>query len=186
MATYFTSDNHFGHANILEYSGRPFRNVEEMNEEMISRWNAVVTDADHVYHLGDFCLGSPELAIASVSRLKGQKHLVFGNHDKGLRKNPGFLRRFVKACDLDEVTVDTQRIVLCHYALKTWNQSHRGSWNLHGHSHGSLDEDPNALQLDVGVDCWDYAPVDFLTLRSKMQWKRYAPKDHHGKRPGEV
>jgi calcineurin-like phosphoesterase family protein len=50
---FFTSDTHFGHANIIKYCGRPFASVEEMNRELIARWNAVVGPRDTVYHLGD-------------------------------------------------------------------------------------------------------------------------------------
>lgn len=57
MSAFFTSDNHFSHTAIVGYCERPFRDVEEMNEEMVRRWNEVVRPTDHVYHLGDFALG---------------------------------------------------------------------------------------------------------------------------------
>ena len=55
---WFTSDTHFRHANIIKFSGRPFANVEEMNEELIRRWNEAVPDNGIVFHLGDFCCGN--------------------------------------------------------------------------------------------------------------------------------
>ena len=45
---FFTSDTHFNHANIIKYCKRPFASVEEMNGEMISRWNKVVRPRDTV------------------------------------------------------------------------------------------------------------------------------------------
>jgi len=62
MATskiWFTSDHHFGHKNIIEFSKRPFANVEEMNAELVKRWNERIAKEDKVYHLGDFALMSP-------------------------------------------------------------------------------------------------------------------------------
>lgn len=50
---YLTSDTHFSHANIIEYSKRPFANVDEMDEALVNNWNKVVTPKDIVYHLGD-------------------------------------------------------------------------------------------------------------------------------------
>ena len=40
--TYFTSDQHFGHFNIIRLSHRPFATADEMDEAMIAKWNAKV------------------------------------------------------------------------------------------------------------------------------------------------
>lgn len=183
---WFTSDTHFGHGNIVKYSGRPFTDVYEMNEAIVDNWNAVVRPGDVVYHLGDFALCDAESATAIVKRLAGQKYLVFGNHDKVLRKDKRFLEHWIWAKDMADVTVGSQRIVLCHYAMRVWNQSHRGAWQLHGHSHGSLAEDPRLLQADVGVDCWDQRPVSFEQVVAKMATKSYQPVDHHGRKDDQI
>lgn len=180
MTVWFTSDTHFGHANVIRYSDRPFDDVEEMNEIMIRNWNAIVRPGDLVYHLGDFAFTRPEQATKIAKRLMGQKYLVWGNHDKALRKDKDFMAQWIWAKDIADIKVGDQRIVLCHYAMLTWNQSHRGAWNLHGHSHGSLKEDPHSLRVDVGVDCWDYQPAMFETIRAVMETKDYLPVDHHG------
>jgi calcineurin-like phosphoesterase family protein len=61
------------------------------------------------------------------------------------------------------------------------NQSHRGAWQLHGHSHGSLTPDAWSRRADVGVDCWSYMPVSFEELQKHMATKRFRPVDHHGR-----
>ena len=78
---YYISDLHFGHANAIKFDARPFADVEEMDRVMIERWNETVCDDDVVYIVGDFCYRSGRSAAWYLSQLKGQKHLVVGNHD---------------------------------------------------------------------------------------------------------
>ena len=82
MTMWFTSDLHFGHANIIEYSGRPFADVDEMNEALIERWNDAVQPDDLVWVLGDVAMGRIGETLPLVSRLAGRKQLVAGNHDR--------------------------------------------------------------------------------------------------------
>ena len=167
---------HFGHKNIIKYSNRPFGSVEEMDTKMIERWNTVVKHDDRVYHLGDFCFRSQHEGQSILNRLNGKKHLILGNHDKVGRTLHGW--EWIK--DYHEMYVDGQFIVLCHYAMRVWNRSHRGAWMLYGHSHGSLPNDPNALSFDVGVDCHNYAPLNVGDVRRIMKKKTWKPVDHHG------
>ena len=76
------SDTHFGHANILSYSDRPFSNVTEMDEYMVTAWNETVKDGDIVYHLGDVYFSS--VGAQNLPKLKGRKRLVLGNHDDAI------------------------------------------------------------------------------------------------------
>lgn len=180
MTIWFTSDTHYGHRRVIEYAGRPFTDVDMMNNEMIRRWDERVKPGDLVYHLGDFALCEAGTATTIAKSLRGQKYIVWGNHDKGLRKDAKFVGQWIWNRDLTQIEVEGQKIILCHYAMKTWNQMHRGSWQLYGHSHGSLPDDPASLQLDVGVDCWDYAPVSFEQIKQRMAQKKFVPVDHHG------
>lgn len=179
---WFTSDTHYGHKSIIEYAKRPYADADEMDEAMIANWNAIVKPGDRVYHLGDFALCSAERATKIAKRLLGQKFLVFGNHDKRLRKDANFLSQWSWTRDLTQVEVDDQKIVLCHYAMRVWAGSHKGTWQLYGHSHGSLKEDPHARSIDVGVDCWSYTPVAFENVRARMSYKTFQPVDHHGRK----
>lgn len=182
MTHWFTSDLHLGHANVIKYSNRPFKDVEEMNSALVDNWNSVVRPGDLVFCLGDFAFCDEDKAIKYAKRLMGNKYLIFGNHDKRLRKNKEFLSQWIWARDLESISVEGQKVVLCHYAMKVWAGSHKNSYQLFGHSHGSLKDDPNSLSLDVGVDNWDYYPASFEEIQKKMKTKTFVPIDHHGAR----
>ena len=163
---FFTSDLHFYHDNVIQYSNRPFKDVTEMNEALIANWNCVVKPTDVIYVLGDVALCKPDLATSIVKRLNGTKHLVFGNHDKNLRKNSDFLSLWASAQDYKEIKIHKQPIVLMHYQMNVWNCSHHGSWHLHGHCHGEGERITNSL--DDGVDVWNYTPVSFDEIKETI------------------
>lgn len=80
--TWFTSDTHFYHTNIIKYCDRPFSDVNEMNEKIIRNWNERVMPNDLVFHLGDFGLFKRDKRPESVlNRLNGRIYLIRGNHD---------------------------------------------------------------------------------------------------------
>lgn len=159
---FYIADTHFGHANVIKYSNRPFNSAEHMEEEMICRWNEAVGKNDDVYHLGDFAFKADVESI--VKRLNGRIHLIWGNHDSDkVRK----LSCWASSRPYAEVNDDGSKLILCHYAMRVWNRSHYGSLMLYGHSHGSLPG--NSQSLDVGVDCWDYRPVDIHQIRERME-----------------
>jgi calcineurin-like phosphoesterase family protein len=119
-------------------------------------------------------------AVKFRKRIKcKQIFYVWGNHDKYLRKKKEFEDCFVKCADLLNVTYEEQCIVLSHYSFRVWDKRHYGSWNLYGHSHGSLPDDPDSKGLDVGVDCWDWKPVSFTQIKERMALKNNKPLDHH-------
>jgi calcineurin-like phosphoesterase family protein len=146
MATLFTADTHFGHANIIKLSGRPFADQGEMDAVLIENWNRVVKPNDEVWHLGDFAWKCPARFVA---KLRGRIHLIKGNHDK--LTNQKARQSFDSVHDVRMVKVGGQQIWLSHYAHRTWPKSHYGVWHLYGHSHGTLPDLLN-MSLDVGVD----------------------------------
>lgn len=169
MTVYFTGDTHFSHKNIIKYDSRPYSSVEEMNEALIKNWNAIVQTTDSVYHLGDVGIGRPAALRAILDRLNGKIFLIRGNHDK-TAEHKLCRDRFEWIKDYHfAVFNDGIKIALFHYALRVWDRSHRGAWNLYGHSHGRLKPIEGSLSLDIGVNSWDYKPVSLSTLQSVMQ-----------------
>lgn len=177
MTTWFTSDNHYYHKNVMKYSNRPFNSVEEMNESMIEQHNDVVDENDTVWFLGDFGFASPLKIENILKRLKGNKFLILGNHDRQFRKNrKRFLHddMFKGIYDYKEINVGKQPIMLFHYGMRIWNRSHHGTWLLYGHSHGRLP--PYGKSLDVGVDdkhiSDDYRPYSFEEIKTFMDSRK--------------
>ena len=174
MSNYFTSDTHFGHANIIKYCDRPYSSLSEMDENLVVNWNKVVRPNDSIYHLGDFTLGREEEARAYFSRLNGKISVIPGGHDKRWVSKGEYISKsgypVVVLSPLETVKVNisgiTQLIVLCHYAMLVWDRSHYGSWHLYGHTHCNLHPLPNSL--DVGIDCWNYFPVSLEQVAEEM------------------
>ena len=187
---WFTSDLHLFHPFIIkgmvDEFGVPlpgakiprpmFSTVEEMNETIISRHNEVVRPGDLVYDLGDLALKVHEDEVLKcLKRMNGQRYQLEGNHDQ-IAKKLAKKGAFVWFRQLEELNLgqpyfnEKQKIVLCHYSMRVWHNSHHGSWMLHGHSHGMLPED-HTLSFDVGVDSWNFYPVSIEEVKAKMATK---------------
>lgn len=168
--TFFTSDTHFNHANIIEYCKRPWLDVEDMNTALIERWNSTVGPEDTVYHLGDFALGQQEKALPIFELLNGKKHLIAGNHDGSKVKRMGWesVQPFLYVdLDLDE---QPPWHLLIHDPGKAIHKGLIGVV-LHGHLHGMSDLHPfekiaGVRYIDVGVDCRDYRPISMDQIRA--------------------
>lgn len=180
-----------------------------MSEKLIENWNNSVRPNDDVYHLGDFAHNVSKGRIVKIlCRLNGNKYIIAGNHDSLLIKRDKDFNIIIRENiipyvkwikDYHELTIQDkdvprgrQLIVLGHYSMKVWNKSHWGSFNLFGHSHGTLSDDPNLLSIDVGVDAVarryitngilninDYRPICYNEVKKIMASKKFIPVDHH-------
>lgn len=185
MKQLFTSDCHFYHRRICEFTDRPFANVDEMNDALIAQWNKQVQPDDDIYHLGDFLFGGLSKIENILSQLNGRKHFIMGNHDdrKHWSKIDKEKYNIAWTRDVADININGQHIVMCHYPFAIWNQSHRSSWNLHGHSHGSFPEQQNK-QLDVGIDksfqlYGEHRLFTFDDIKEYMDKKPVQVVDHH-------
>jgi len=164
--TWFTADTHFEHA-LLAHKYRPeYATVEEMNEGIITRWNAFVKPGDMVYHLGDFAWYRPE---DFVDRLNGRIHLILGNHDslKLWQKEMFSSVQDVKWLGSKELKT-SKGFFLSHYPHRSWKQKEYGSIHLYGHCHGTI---PNfGLSMDVGWDVFGRPiSLDEISLLMKQR-----------------
>jgi calcineurin-like phosphoesterase family protein len=170
MQTFFTFDQHYGHHNIIEYCGRPFKSASHMNEELIRRHNEVVQPDDVVYHLGDFAMRVYTMEVV-LPRLNGYHYLVPGNHDgcHPRHKKKQNITRYEQAGfevlpHFTSITLSDMAVDLCHIPHTSQDPRYpdykaKPTRNvlLCGHVHEKwkiLDR-----QINVGVDVWDYTPV---------------------------
>ena len=132
----FISDLHFGHQNVLAFDSRPFKTIEEHDEAIIRLWNEKVDVDDDVWILGDISWYGAMKTIELYNRLNGTKHLVVGNHDKKLLRNPDVRKLFVEIVDYKEIQLSEKLgIVLSHYPIPCFNHHYYGWYHLYGHVH---------------------------------------------------
>ena len=134
---FYIADTHFGHANAIKFDDRPFDSIEEHDAALISNWNSVVTEKDHVYILGDFCFKNERPVSYYTSRLNGHLHLLRGNHDK---RSEEYESCFSSVDDIKEVVDYVNqvkvRVVLCYYWMPFYSQR---KIMLYGHTHKGKD-----------------------------------------------
>lgn len=172
--------------------------VEAMNDHLFDNINKMVGVDDELWHLGDFAF------VYSKSRNKQDKerdyynkcreyrdrikcrnvYLVWGNHDERNIKDL-FTRTYDQFC----IYAGGQDIVVNHYAMAVWDSSHRGAWQLYGHSHSGaepwMDQHmPGRRSFDVGVDnanklLGDYRPFSYAEVEKIMSTRKGFSMDHH-------
>lgn len=176
-----SSDEHFGHRNIIGYCDRPFATVEEMDDALETLWNETVRPHHVVWVLGDVAMGRLEQSLSRIARLHGRKHLIAGNHDRcwpgGTRRSDAARQRYLDAGFESIVTHATttlagRHVEVSHFPYQGDSGAEdryvehrpvdRGAWLLHGHVHEKWRQ--QGRQLNVGVDAWDYRPVAAGTL----------------------
>ena len=195
METWFTADEHHGHANIIRHCGRPFAGTAEMTAEIVARHNARVAGGDLVYHLGDFAWGTddPGAIRALLDQLNGRHVLVAGNHDacsEVHRRWQRGARRYFEAGFEDVVTDamviqhdDLGRVLLGHFPPLVGSEDDRyaahrpthlrgARFQLCGHVHERWAARlfPGVgLAVNVGVDRWAFAPVSVPQIRELVE-----------------
>ena len=160
------ADLHFGHANVIAYSERPFANIEQMEKELIKRWNNKVAKDDIVYVLGDFTLSRrTELISRLCGALNGHKILVMGNHDT---RNPAdYVACGFRTAIRKPILVEP-RVVLMHEPPKD-EDILCGMKYIFGHVHNNqCTADLYTNCRCVSVERTNYEPVDLDQLLKEM------------------
>lgn len=190
---FFTSDLHFGHRNVINFCNRPFTDIKEMSEKLIENWNAVVTDNDIVFVLGDTFWFNDSRTIKKVlEQLNGKEiYILPGNHcdfaayhrvdDPRIHLCQDIVCLWLTSADFERRHWHrkTMEIWMQHYPMSTWPHRDKDAFHFFGHIHSQegktegVDQDLTLHwnQADVGCDYWDWKPVLFEDLLSFMQNK---------------
>lgn len=195
MSVWFTADTHFGHKNVIGFCNRPYTNVDEMNEDLIAKWNDSVQEGDTIYHLGDFAFLNKVKTREIIERLNGDIILLKGNHDANRKKeffldcgmtavyDLGYGHTLEYFSDDDEVLFE-----MCHYpvqeAMGDYDQrdyllleapprSEVPGVLVHGHVHQQWRMRRN--MVNVGCDVWGLKPVSLRKLLACVKYVRTMP-----------
>lgn len=166
MKTFLTADTHFGHEGVCRFLRddgtklRPWDNPDDMDAEMIERWNSVVGPNDKVYHLGDVVIN--RRCLATLKQLNGRKILIKGNHD--IFKLSDYTPYFD---DIRAYHV-LDKMILSHIPLHPDSKG-RFKCNIHGHLHyrsvTTTDGEIDPWYYCVSVEHTDYTPIEFQVIK---------------------
>ncbi len=182
-AVFLTSDTHFGHAGVCHFTEadgvtkiRPWTDPDEMDEEMVRRWNDRVRPNDKVYHLGDVVIN--RRALKTVSRLNGDKVLIRGNHD--IFRDDEY-REYFRELRAYHVM---NGMILSHIPLHEASLGRFGV-NIHGHLHSARVKKARGIDAKTGatlysdtidtryhcvcVEQTDYTPILFEDVIKRIE-----------------
>ena len=177
-SVFLVSDTHFGHAGVCRFTHpndptvklRPWDNPDEMDEEMVRRWNDRVRPTDKVYHLGDVVINRRALPI--LDRLNGDKVLIRGNHD--IFKDEDYMKYFRSLRGYHVMN----GMILSHIPIHEASLGRFGV-NIHGHLHAtrvmrSLATSGRTDVIDpryhcVCVEQTDFAPILFEDVIKRIK-----------------
>jgi calcineurin-like phosphoesterase family protein len=173
----YVADLHFTHKNIIKYEDRPYDNVDDMDDDMISKWNNKVNDDDLVIILGDLGRSLSKLKEI-IPRLKGRKALIIGNHDKRFIEDKEFRTYFEWIEHYKEMKDGDRIVIMSHYPMLSWDKSIYGSLQLYAHVHSLKGEKAKYFpsifntQFNVGWDViQEPCTLDEVIERNKIWWK---------------
>ena len=179
MSYYFVADLHYGHANICKAISkwsnkstcRDFESIDDMNQAIINSINSRVGKDDVLFFLGDWSFGGVDNVKILRDKIECETiYCIAGNHDYNIVKKENLRGLFTEVYKgIQNIVIENQSIILCHFPLESWENSSKGSWHLHGHTHHELDntEISNEYKrLDVG---WEGKVYSFEEIKEYME-----------------
>lgn len=189
---WFSADSHYGHKNICLSTStwidkgthcRDFPSLEDMNKTIVDVYNKYIQPNDGFYFLGDWSFGGINNILIFREQINCNNiYFIPGNHDEHIKKNKILQNGqkaqelFIILPELCEITVGKNNLILSHYPLVSWNNCEKGSIHLHGHTHGTINNEVlnlNFRRMDIGLDSYEFRPYSFDEIHDKMMLRKY-------------
>jgi len=168
--SYYISDPHLSHKNVIKMSDRPFDSIEEMDEVLMTNIFDI-PKGSNLYILGDLAW-KQSIALEFMKRKPYgiTMHLIVGNHDHRMGKVIHH-KAWDSVAMQKVVKVGEHHLTLSHHPMMTWYRSHVAtSFNLYGHLHNNTPRiTPVGKMLNMNCEFWDYKPVAFDTILEEMK-----------------
>lgn len=186
MTTFFISDLHLGHKNIIHFKNkkgiisrqmvlpngllRPFESIEEHDDYIIEKINSVVSKEDKTYFVGDIAFGQESLKL--IGKIKGYKYLIGGNHD--CYATDSYLKYFNKIFGAKML----DKCILSHIPVHPCQLENRYKVNIHGHMHsynvkkfnwGKLKFENDPRYINVSCEQLDFLPISYDEIKEKIK-----------------
>ena len=166
---WFTSDLHLNNKNVIKYCNRPYADQYEMNKALIKNWNSKVSEDDTIYVLGDFIMGMADTIPDILAQLKGNIHLIRGNHDSDVKMDY-YAKAGIPVSWMDTLSYKGKYFIMCHFPIE--NQQlfkymvgdNSEIIFLYGHIHDNAPHGYVNNTFHVGVDTNNYMPVDIEAI----------------------
>ena len=180
MTRWFSSDLHLSHGNIIKYQNRPFNNIREMDEALLTYHNELVKPKDHWSCLGDVTIRrggriDREWFIREIRKYNGHKRLYLGNHDHfpiQVYIDAGFEKVYA-------TWRDEKGILFSHIPVHPRSIGSARA-NVHGHIHSQpnytpilgVDRHDNVMvkpYINISVERTNYRPVNIDWIEARIE-----------------
>lgn len=168
MKIFVTSNQQFGRPGAIKAYGRPFSDVEEMNQYMIQQWNSVVGPEDTTFVIGNF-VWDPETAERLANRLNGQIYVIPGEWDRAIQDITsgdyvdGYKMKYL-AIGIKEVRA--LKSVLTYWPMVEWPKKKKGWISYIGYPSKKYKSDHKNKVVNTQCDNWDFKPIDIAAINT--------------------
>lgn len=183
---YYIADTHLRDQRIFDKCARPFNSLEEMEETLVQNWNKKVKDDDTVYVLGDIGKDDDKDVVNIFKLLKGEKHLIIGNHDHEVLDDIKSSNVFRTVSFIEVIMDKDRKVCICHYPIMDWMEFNRQGMFVFGHVHNKTQKNGDAYReikeyymnkpaYNCGVDITGFQPMTLDELKELKEANKNEP-----------
>ena len=168
MKIYATGNQQFGRIGAIRKYNRPFKNVEEMNDSMVSTWNKIVNQSDSVYVLGNL-FWDPLTADDILRKLNGTIYLMKGDYDRATQDVENLHENKLNIITSEIHVDDVNKICFSHWPLEEWKNKSKGYHSITAFPGKKYKSDHKKLRINVNCDLWSFRPVEISSVKGLFE-----------------